>query len=675
MTAETLSPASDYDPVTVDIFAKALDNIAHEMGVVMMRASGSPAIAEAVDFSTFIADAEGDIIAYAGYITMYLGPARQSVKHIVATVPRDQIHPGDLFICNDPFTTGGAHLVDVGVVRPIFAGEDLVAWCWAEAHVTDFGGVAPGGFSPLATESYAEGLRLPGIKIVDRGELIADIWRLIECNVRVPHLVLSDIRCFIAACNRCDDRMQELLHTYGKADFHRYLEIGKDLAEAAVRRRIASLPDGVYDYEDFVEHNGHINDLFRLHCTLTIAGQEMTMDFSESAPQTDGFINCSAAMTQGFAMGPLLSTTLCDLPINQGTFRAIHVVTKPGTICDVQAPAPCSSGHMETGTRVNKLVTRMLADLAPNSTDEFVRQHTTATWQDTFNGSVFYAPDESGNLAPFLDMHGGATGGGAQPHADGMDVSGALAQPSNSIPDIEINEASYPVLYLWRHINPNSGGPGTFRGGDGVDYAWTPWYTPGGQQHVFVACWQVPPAGASGGYPGSTSGFSLVRGAGADQILADGRIPTSLESFSAPVEPLQGKEFGLPVNPGDVIALRSGGGGGIGDPLDRAADSVAGDVRSGTITAAAARAAYGIVLAEGCVVDEVATAAARDAIRGDRTTWNRLGDNHVRRSAASDLLASTGQWCAPRPGVDIVEYADLDGRLTRVDVEVTTTSS
>jgi N-methylhydantoinase B len=164
------TPTADLvDPVTVEIFSKAIENIAHEMGVVMMRASGSPVIAEAVDFSTFIADAEGDILCYAGYITIYLGTARQAVKHILATVPRENIRPGDLFICNDPFTTGNAHQVDVGVVRPLFIGDEIVAWCWAEAHVNDFGGFAPGSMAPMATETYGEALRLPGVKLVSEG--------------------------------------------------------------------------------------------------------------------------------------------------------------------------------------------------------------------------------------------------------------------------------------------------------------------------------------------------------------------------------------------------------------------------------------------------------------------------------------------------------------------------
>jgi N-methylhydantoinase B len=666
--------AADVDPVTVDIFAKALENIAAEMGVVMMRSSGSPAIAEAVDFSTFIADADGGIICYSGYIPLYLGPARQAVRHILDTVPRERIRPGDMFICNDPFSTGSSHQMDIGVVRPIFAGEELMAWCWAEAHVADFGGIAPGGFAPMATETYGEALRLPGIKIVDRGELIDDVWRLIETNVRVPALVLADIRCFIAACNRCDERMQELLGRYGVTDFRRYVQAGAALAEQAVRRRIAGLPEGVYEAEDYVEHNGHSNGLYRLHCRLTVHADRMVFDLSQSAPQTDGFVNCGAPTTFGAVTTPVLMSLLCDLPINEGTLAPIEVITEPGTICDVTMPAPVSSGHMETGMRVMKLVTGLLARVQAQSTEQFARERVMAPWQDSWNGGVFYAPDEDGQLVPFLDMHGGGSGGGAQAVCDGMDVGGALGQPQNSIPDIEINELGYPVLYLWRRLNANSGGPGRYRGGDGVDLAWTPWRTPGGSASVFVSCWQVPPTGVFGGYPGSTSGFDLVRGAGAHAALAAGRIPASIDELDGEVSRLQGKQFGLAVGPGEVLHLHAGGGGGFGDPLLRDPGAVAADVAAGAVTEAAARAAYGVVLGPDGAPDPMATGRERDRLLAGRREWDlETGAESLRtrRTPAAARLRELGQWCHPRDGVELVESADPDtGALVRVEIRV-----
>ncbi|MEU7810860.1 hydantoinase B/oxoprolinase family protein [Pseudonocardia sp. NPDC049154] len=667
-----MTTTSTIDPVDVEILSKALDNLAAEMGTVMMRASGSPAIAEAFDFSTFIADADGDIISYAGFITMYLGAARQAVRHILATYPREQIRPGDMFVCNDPFTTGNAHAVDVGVVRPIFAGDELMAWCWAEAHVNDFGGFAPGGMNPIGTEAYGEGLRLPGIKIVDQGRPVEDVWRLIETNIRVPDLVLNDIRCFMAACHRCDERLRGLIDRYGLDTFRCYIEAAKDLAEQAVRRRIADLPNGTYTAEEFAEHNGHTDALYPVRCTLTVSDDALRFDLRESAPQTDGFINVSAATTLGAVVSPLLITLLPDLPINQGTLRPIEVVTAPGTICDARLPAPMGAGHIETGFRIGKLVTRLLADLQAASDNAFVRDHVMAPWQDSWSASFFYAPDEQGRLVPFPDMNGGGSGAGAQAVADGMDVSGVLAQPQNSIPDIEVNELAYPVLYLWRRLNPDSGGPGRTRGGTGIDLAFLPWYTTGGQEAVMAACWQVPPTGVFGGYPGSSSGAALVNGARADAALDAGVIPSSLEELAAPARQLEGKQFGLPVAPGDVVHLHVGGGGGYGDPLERDPARVADDVATGAVTVAAARTSYGVVLDPTGRPDTAATEAERVHQRAERRGWSREGELAVHRSPAASRLAERGQWCHHRDGIELVEYADpATGTLVRADVVVT----
>jgi N-methylhydantoinase B len=670
------------DLVDMEIFTRALQQIAHEMGVVMMRTSGNPVIAEAVDFSTFIADDQGEIVAYAGYITLYAGPARAAVRHLRSVIPADDIHPGDAFICNDPYTTGASHPPDIAIVRPLFVDDQLVAWCWAESHMYDVGGMAPGGFAPMAMECYGEAIRFPGIKIVDRGRVLDDVRRLIETNVRIPTMVFNDIRCLIAACNVCDERFAELIGRYGLDTYRRYVETAKDLAEAAMRRRIASLPDGTFEADEYVEHNGHTNDLYRVHCAATVAGDRLTLDFTGSSPQTNGFVNCSYATTVGAAMTPLLMSLVPDLPINEGTIRAVDIVAPPGTVCNVQMPAPSSSGHMEAGLRVMKVVEQLLADLQAASDDPFVRDHVMAPWHDCWPGAVFYAPSESGELAPFLDMNGGSGGGGAQPIDDGLDCAGSLTQPQNSVPDIEINELAAPVLYLWRRINAGSGGPGRLRGGQGMDYAWTPWYTSGGQEHVFAACWQVPPPGVGGGYPGSASGFTVVAEAMADKRLEAGTIPSSLDELGAPL-PLDAKHVGITVMPGDVVGMHSGGGGGVGDPLERDPGRVARDVADTAIGAMVAERVYGVVLDGDGGVDGAATEARRAAMRAGRRGWEAAtlpatpgqpeGRPARRRiSPAGTRLGELGGWCQPRPGVDLVEWADPDtGALLRVDVLVT----
>jgi N-methylhydantoinase B len=666
-------PLTGADLVDLEIFSRSMDNIANEMGTVMMRTSGSPVIAEAVDFSTFISDGTGEIIAFAGYLTIHVGPARQAVRYVLENTPRDEIRPGDAFICNDPHTTGNAHQPDVGVLRPVFSGDKLIAWCWAEAHTYDVGGMAPGGFAPMATEVYGEAIRFPGTKIVDRGKIVRDVWRLIETNVRIPAMVLNDIRCLIAACNTANERLQGLIDDYGLARFRELSEGTKDLAEAAFRKRISSIPDGSWEAVEHVEHNGHVNDLYRVALTATVEGDQLTLDFRDSAPQTDGFVNCAAATTLGMAITPLLMSIVPDVPINEGTIRAMTLLTTPGTICHAQTPAPTSSGHMETGLRVMKCVEAVLADMQTVSDDPFVRDHVMATWHDCWPGGVFYAPLETGELVPFLDMHGGSAGGGAMLVGDGMDVAAALCQPQSSIPDIEINEFQFPVLYLWRRINAGSGGAGRMRGGNGLDLAWTPWYTPGGQEHVFTSCWQVPPAGVQGGYPGSTSGFGVVTGAAADDLMAAGSLPVGPSDLKAEETLLEGKQFGVAVGPGDVVHMRSGGGGGLGDPLERDPASVAADTADGLLDGARAEAVYGVVL-DGRGVDEAASREARGRQRQARMAWpadSGGGPDRVRRTQAAERLDELGGWCSGRDDVELVEHADAaTGELLSVSVSV-----
>jgi N-methylhydantoinase B len=617
--------ALGFDPVDVEIFQRSLYDAANEMGLVMIRTSGSPVIGEAVDFSTFIADAKGEIISFSGYMTMHLGPARQTVKHIVDVVDPADIHPGDAFIANDPHTTGACHPPDVGVVRPIFAGDEIVAWCWAEAHLLDVGGMSPGGFAPGATECYGEALRFPGIKIMIRGKMIDDIRRLIMANFRMPVRNLNDIRCFIAACNVCDERLQEMLQKYGADTFKEYSEISKDLSEKATRKRIASLPDGTYTDTKWVEHNGHRDDLFKVQCAMTVEGDDLTIDFTGSSPQTDGFVNLSLGGTVGSALTPLMCTLVPDIPFNEGVIRALEIIAPAGTITNVQMPAPVSSGHMETGMNIAKAMTTVLAEAQAASDDQFVREHAMAPFHDAWIGGVFYAPDESDQLVVFLDMNGGGAGGGAQTVNDGMDASATFTQLNNGLPDIEVNELQTPILYLWRRLNADSGGPGTFRGGQGIRFAWTPWRTVGGQEHVFSACWHVPPAGVFGGYPGSASAFRLASGAEVDKVFADGRMPADIAELAVSPKMLVSKTLGLNLVPGDVFIQEEGGGAGLGDPLERSAAQVARDVGDGYVSPEAALSAYGVIIGDDASLDSEATERERGRIRDERRGWPRKG--------------------------------------------------
>jgi N-methylhydantoinase B len=711
-TAPTETPTgAPVDLIDAEIFQRRIFSIANEMGLIMIRTTGDPVIAESVDFSTFIADARGEVIGYASYSSWHLGPARQAVKHLLSVYSLDEIRPGDAFFCSDPHTTGALHPPDVGVVRPIFAAGELIAWCWAEAHIADVGGMAPGGFAPDATESYQEGLRFPGIRIAVDGELSDDFLRLLRTNLRVADRTINNIRCFLAACNVCDSRLQEVIEEYGPDRFETYNELNKTLSERAIRKRIESLPDGSYTATDYVEHD----KLYRVTCTATVAGDQMTIDYTGTAPQAERFINQSYSASVAVTVTPMLFCLAPDVPLNEGAVRAFDVRVPSGTILNPVEPAPTSSGHMETGMRTSKVVASVLAEMQAGSSLPEVRKRTLAPCQECFSGVLFYAPTADGELLPFLDMNGGGEGLGAEAGSDGLDVGGGLNQLEPALPDIEVNELFYPVLYLWRRLNQGSGGAGEHRGGQGVEFAYTPWGTPGGNLSVFVASSQLPPHGVFGGYPAGTCGVEVVTGADVRDLFAAATLPTSLAEVGGETIALDAKQS-MPLGPGEVLMLREGGGGGYGDPLDRDPELVAADVRDGYIRGERAGAAYGVVVADG-KIDGPATEALRASMRGERTAWSREltfegaapdgperplggtlrvrgegaeavvvcgcgtalapldGDLRAylasRTSPLSERLGELGTWVKPRPGIQLVEAACPScGTLHLTDVAV-----
>lgn len=622
-----MTTTQNTDLVTAEIIRQQLYNIAQEMGTVMIRTSGDPIITEAVDFSTFIADADGGIIAFSGYMTWHAGPARQSVRHILDSVPREEIHPGDAFICNDPYTTGACHPPDVGIVRPIFFGDELVAWCWAEGHILDVGGMSPGGFAPAAMDCYGEALRFPGVKFMSEGKVIEDVHRLIDANFRLASRNYNDIRCFLAATSVAERRVLDLIERHNLEDFRRYVEVNNRLSEETVRSRISSLPDRTLSAEEWVEHDGHVNEIFTVRCKLTVNGDSLYLDFDGTDPQAGGFVNISEGAMWGVAVTPLMLMLAPDVAFNEGFFTPLSMNLPEASLVNVKMPAPSSSGHMETGMRTMKMLTRMISELMAESEDDYVSAHAMAPYHDAWVGGVFAGMDDEGDQFVMLDMNSGGAGGGAQTVIDGLDAAGTFTQVSNGLPDIEFNELSFPVRYLWRRLNTNSGGPGKYRGGQGIAFAWTPDGASVGAETVFSACWQIPPAGIDGGYPGSASRYQLIRDTNVEK-LEHGKQPINTGTILGKVVDLDAKEVNLPISKGDVFMEFEGGGGGLGDPLTREPQHVADDVRDRYVDRAIADNVYGVVFADGSFeVDSEATAARRDTLRAERLNEARSNDS------------------------------------------------
>ena len=611
----------EYDPVMAEILRERLYSIADEMATVMIRTSGNPILVEAVDFSTIILGPEGGLDTYSAYVTFHHGPARQSVRHVTEVYDDDEIHEGDQFICNDPFTTGNQHPPDVGLIKPVFHNGELVAWSWAETNLPDVGGMGAGGIAPESREAYSDALRFPGVKVVKQGEVSDEIKRMFYSNVRVPSRVFNDVRALIAANNRSEERLHDTIDEFGLETFKKYRSVNNDLSEQALRNRIAGLPDGSYTTTEYVEHDGVENELYELPIEVRIDGSTLTMDFSGAAPQAPGYINITRGAAVGGAMTPIMFLLAPDIPANEGMFEPVDIVTPEGTIVNATLPAGLSTGHTETGARMSRGLMQVLNRAVQQSEDEFVREHAMAPFQDVWPVAAFYGYNQYGDPDIHIDMNGGSAGGGAMAVKDGLHCSGILAQLNNQLPDIERNEDDHPQLYLWRRLNSDSGGPGEYRGGLGQEYAWTLHKSPGGEQTVTSAATQVPTAGVSGGYPGGTNLFDIVQDSDVNTLLDNDQVPSSLDGISGARRQTDAKETGEPIVDGTVLRNETGGGSGLGDPLHRAPERVAADVDDGLVSPAVAEDVYGVVLAEDGTPDTDATAERRAEIRDHRTEW------------------------------------------------------
>lgn len=611
----------DYDPVVAEVIRRRLYNIAEEMGSTMIRTSGNQVIAESKDFSTFIATPEGEMASFSAFLSMHAATSRAAVQYIRQSVASEDIQPGDQFVCNDPFTTGISHQPDIGVLKPVFHDDELIAWCWSQAHMLDVGGVEAGGFAPSAQEAYAESIRFPGVKIVEGGEIDEDIEKIIKTNVRLADRVFNDIRALIAANNRGEERLHDTIEEFGLETYKEYLETNKELTRAAFQKRLGELPDGTFSATQHIEHDGHENALYEVNLDLVVDGETLTLDFSDSSEQAPGFINGSRGGSLGCAMSPLMMILAPDIPANEGLFEVVDVDMPSGTVLNAEAPAPASGGHTESGLAAMKSVMKALNRAMAQSTDSFVRNHTMSPGLDAWPVCIYQGLNQYGQPDVFLDMNGGGIGGGASRIKDGVDARGTLVQLNNSVPDIETTEREHPALYLWRRLNRNSAGAGTERGGNGVDFAYALHDVEGGQLTLTNACTQVPVDGANGGYPGTTNVAEVVRQSNVAEFFEDDEIPTELDQIDGAFEELPAKQIKAGLDGSTVVRLREGGGSGLGDPLRRDPEAVLADVRDGYITKGQARDVYGVVIEEGAV-DAEATADARAEIRSIRQDWS-----------------------------------------------------
>lgn len=639
--------AHDYDVIAAEVHRKALQNLTNEMAITLVRTSGSPIVTEAKDFSTCLLDAKPEHLGFSSYVLFHLGSSLIGTRMIDSLFVEDEIEPGDGWIVSDPHEGGAMHQGDVSVIMPTFYKGEHLGWSFANMHVLDVGGGGISGYAPGAHDVYQEGLRFPPVKIIREGAIDRAWADFIAANVRAPGPVLNDIRSMIAANNTATRKLTEIVDEFGLEKHREYCEINKDLTEQVLRERISGIPDGVYEAIDWNEFDGHDGPdlLLELKLKLEVSGSDIKFTYS-GVPQIDAFVNSTEGAMLGQTMTGLVTMLAYgDLPINGGIWRPIEFDLGPrGTIVNAEPPAPVSNAHSEVGMRACKLTKAVLNQALSLSEDPVLRGRVAGQCQDGWPGGALFGNNQHGGVSVmFYVDNATGSGGGAQTVGDGQDSYGLTCMTGCGLADVETHEAADPVLFLWRNLIPNSGGPGQNHGGQAMEQAYAMHYTDMMGGVGFNATAQVPPIGFGGGFPASGGNFYPIRETNVTQLLAEGMLPTQAR-VKGKREATRSKITHLVVNRDDVFVSVSGGGGGLGDPLLRDPELVVAGVAAGYQTTKHVEEIYGVVVGADGALDAQATADRREAIRNARIGGGPREELRAPASLGVSVVAKDGDW-------------------------------
>ncbi|WP_432845296.1 hydantoinase B/oxoprolinase family protein [Amycolatopsis sp. CA-161197] len=609
------------DPLTYEVIRHRLTSITEEMGEALKRMSGSVVVTDCNDFDAAIMDEVGDVVQVGLYNTELAASldmaANWTLRHRAA---RPGIRPGDMFLCNDPWVGGGLHQNDVSLFAPLFVDGELFAWTGAVAHQVDLGGVSPGSWSVGATDVFWESVPTPPVKIVEGGEIRADIEDMYLRRSRVPKLVALDLRAKIGANNVAHERLRALCDKYGAATVKAVMRRVLNDAESRLRTKLSELPDGSWTsvaHQDSARSGDR--GIYKIVCTLTKTGDQLTFDFTGTDPQVDGLINCTYAGLRGGIM-PVLLTTLCgDIPwAPGGLYRCLDIVSEPGTINNCTFPAGIGKASVASAWATTNVVTECLAGLLDAHPRH--RERLMSVCCGTWDFALLAGVDQRGGGFVTMLCDSMAGGLGARTHSDGVDTGGLACIPMGRVADVEMNEFSFPMLYLWRREEADSGGPGRYRGGVGASSCFIPYDSPLGGVHLVVSApgKALPLAGGlAGGLPAGTQHDVLLRSTTVHADFADGRIPSSLAELGGEPDVLP-THHETELGGSDVYFTHWQGGGGYGDPMLRDPEAVAADVIAHKVSPAGAADVYGVVLTADGTVDTKATRTRRAALRRSR---------------------------------------------------------
>jgi N-methylhydantoinase B len=543
------------DPITISVVQHRLSGIVEEMGEAMLRTSFSQILNSSRDFSTAICGADSQLVAQADHIPVHVGALQPAVQSIIEAFEGD-VAQGDIFLLNDPYF-GGSHLPDVTAFAPVFIGDELSFWAVNRAHHSDIGGATYGAYNAAAREIWQEGLRLPPLRLYDKGEIRQDILRLLKTNVRHPRDFEGDLMAQIGSVRLAERRLHTLADEFGGATIKACVGHILDATEARARAIFSEWRDGTYHGVAVLDDDGRGNDDIAIRATVTVSGSGLVVDLTASDPQVESFLNSSVANTRSAVLVAIAVLLDPQVPKNQGVARPVEIITKPGTIVHPNPGAPVTMCTSHCGNEIIEAVVVALSGACPD--------RAMGGWARRLRIAI--KGEDPRNGRPFIwHMFHARPGGGASSGGDGWHNSGEWHSAGGlKFGSVEVAEARFPLYFPLHEFRLDSGGRGKYAGGAGCDLELVVETESPVVANIAGDGTRHGARGMLGGEDGKPHRYLLRRPNDEPEVLAS-------------------KMEGVPVPPGSVFEVHSGGGGGWGPPDERPREAIERDVEDGLVT-------------------------------------------------------------------------------------------
>ena len=632
------------DPITLAVVEGSITDIVAQMRATLIRTAYAPILYDTHDLSCAMLSAAGELVGISeGEFTGHVMPMAWEVPGFLKKFG-DRIYPGDVIMVNDPYT-GGSHLNDVAFYAPFFAEGKLLVFIAVRAHFADVGGATPGSFSGQDTEIYQEGVRIPPVKLLEKGELNQGLWEVVFANMRLQDEREGDALAMLDTLRVGEMRVSELCAKYGAGTIEQCFTTLLDRGERTLRERIAELPPGQYYYEQYVDNGGLSPEPLPIKVKMTIDSDSLQFDFTGSSPTIVGPTNCGPAVTEGAVFVVVKSWLDPKSRISGGAFRPLRFIIPEGSILSATLPTPVG-GVWEIYRPVESAIVGLFSQILPDHAggeNMGGSNHVFISGYDSLRGKTYilYEYPMGGNPGTSI-----SDGSSAHHPYDGGDVP--TVHPAESV------EQQMPVLIESVCLPTNAEAPGQYRSGLGAVLR-VKILSQTGQLNVMSDRAIIPPWGASGGYPGSCNAFTVVR---------DGK--------EIQPAPLPGKVKSFPLLSGDTVVVRATAGGGVGDPLDRETEMVLRDMHQGYITEQRVRDVYGVVTENG-QVDASKTRELRQELKNQRRYYEVSDSPMDEVDSRGCRLCFLTLQVAGQLGVkngDMVEYVAESGPPLRAWVQI-----